>query len=233
MGHSAVIRPLQDRVAGLIGLHCPGRSGRRPVTLDCTADSPLLLSYIRQLRSKKRDCYPDPQRAWDVGRELSRASGKRWLNPIVFLFACGHYRETARLFGLVQRNVITIDLLRELARTLPQAVDVSNPSQTSFADVADDLAKREAYDWDVAMNPTESYARRVWNIERATYEAFLEAWRGRTLAHDVGPDLDALLNACLLIESHATYPVPQRDYHVALLLTDWLQQPPLQRTGVS
>jgi hypothetical protein len=218
-----VARPLRDRTSTFLIQAYPGQQGRPffdASGMEFDAEVPdaavaaTQLDYIRQLRNiKKRDCNPNPERAWDVGGALTRLSGKRWLNPVVLLFACGHYAEVAEIFT---RVTIGQSILAEMARMLPRVVSEPGPD----ASIGDQLAFRESLKWEQGLPLADSYERRVWSIEGSTYAAFSAAWRSRGGPPPNGAS--TLLNGCALIAGHAEYPVAERDHHVSVLIVDWL-----------
>jgi len=207
----------------------PGQVGRRvsgDARLHFADDVPTIgeaasqLEYIRQLRAGKVQ-QPDPVRCWEIGSALGPLSKKRWLNPVVMLFAFGHYGEVADII-VRSRDTIATGPLAELVRCLPGVFEDNR--QQSFADIKDDFAVRDAKMWDKAMGGSLSPERRAWSIDGRTYAAFAQAWRAQNVAKAPLAGCEAAVGACALIADHALYPIADRDRQVALILTDWLSR---------
>jgi hypothetical protein len=220
---AAVLKPIQKRVAALLKESYPGRPGRplkqpgRPPAVSALPGKETDLSdYIRQLRNGRG--YPDPAKAWEVGHALAGQTRKKWLNPVVALFAYGHYADVAELFVRIRTHSAG-DPLAEMARTLPGVVRPK--AELSFA-LTDDLAAAEARHWDREMGPAEPYERRVWDIGGGWFGRFSQAWRARGTRLPSLPGANALVNGCALIANHADYEVEDRDEQVALLISDWV-----------
>ncbi len=212
-----VSRPFRSRLSVFLNESHPGRDGR-PIAIDGTSTGSEHLEYIRQMRSGKV-AQPTAERAWVIGGTLSRVSGKRWLNPVVMLFVCGHYEEVAALFIRACNSGVDLARILELARALPGVVSSEAGVRPKLKD---ELAIREAQDWDRDLPATDSLARRIWSIDGETFSAFSEGWRARHSTLPPFRGAAALINGCAVIANHAEYPVVDRDHHVAVLLTDGL-----------
>lgn len=213
-----VSRPFRDRLSMFLNDSYPGHRGRPSCVDEASADAEHL-EYIRQIRTGKV-AQPTADRAWEVGSALSRLSGKRWLNSVVMIFGCGHYEEVAAVFLRARETGLDLARSIELARALP-GVFSSEPSR-SRRSFKNDLAFREAQNWDRSLPATESLERRVWSIDGDTYAAFAQGWRARNTALPTAPGFSGLINGCSVIANHAKYPIVERDHHVAVLLVDAL-----------
>lgn len=223
-----VSRPFRERVQAFLQEAHPGRQGKRAVGADIafSDDVPSVsvandqLVYLRQLRTGKIH-QADASRIWDIGGALTRLSGQRWLNPVVLLFASGHYGEVAEIFLRVRSSITDARMFVELALTLP---GVLQPSRSDYANIGDDIATQEARRWEGPLGPSLSYERRVWSIDGPTYALFAKAWRARALPLPPYESLEATVGACRLIAEGALYSVSERDRQVSLVLVDCLDR---------
>jgi hypothetical protein len=176
--------------------------------------------YIRQLRAGRHQ-QPPPHRAWSLGAAIGVLTGKRWINPVTGLFACGHYGEVAGLFIDVAPRIESRSELIELARTLGTVL--SENSTPRYAVVFDEIAIREARNWDSSFQKTERYDRRVWSLDGPQYALFAESWRRLVQVRSAPPKTDlsnAAVAGCQLIADAAEYSVADRDRFVSLIITD-------------
>lgn len=218
-----VIRPIGNRLRLLVRQAYPKGSRHRSETISCLelslSDARQLGDYIRQVRAGRYQ-QPPPDRAWALGAAIGVLSGKRWINPITVLFACGHYGVVANLFFRVRSRAGALSELTELARTL-RTVLQDRPSPR-YSYVHDDLAAQEAKNWDSSFNGTERYDRRVWSLDGPTYAAFAESWHELSLASPLAARAlsNAPVAACQLIADAAEYAVADRDRFVSLIIAD-------------
>jgi hypothetical protein len=219
-----VTRPVGERLQVLVRQAYPRGSRYRPAACETIpglslADARQFGDYIRQVRAGRHQ-QPPPDTAWALGSALGVLSGKQWINPITFLFACGHYGLVAELFVRVAPRFERHEL-SELARTL-RTVLHGDPSP-QYADVRDDLAIQEARNWEASFHAAERYDRRVWSLDGQTYAKFAESWRllAASLSHKRhSRSPHAAVAASQLIADAAEYPVPDRDRFVSLIIAD-------------
>lgn len=220
-----VTRPLGDRLQKLVCEAYPKGSKYRTNAIQVLSMMPLdearhLGDYIRQLRAGRHQ-QPPPARAWELGAALGVLSGKRWINPVIALFACGHYGIVADLFLRVATRSESRSELSELARTLRTVLQ--DGVAPRYALIRDDLAIRESKNWDASFRDAERYDRRVWSLDGPGYAAFAEAWRQITSSgspHMREGSHTSAIAACQLIADAAQYPVPDRDRFASLIIAD-------------
>jgi hypothetical protein len=220
-----VTRPLGERLRSLLRNSYPrgNRYALEPgasltgMTLDEARD---FSDYIRQVRAGRYQ-RPPPERAWTLGAAVGVLAGKRWINPVTGLFACGHYGLVAGLFVDLGARIESRSFLGELARALRTVV--SETIGPRYAGVSDELAVQEAKNWDSSFQEAERYDRRVWSLDGPQYALFAQSWRRLTQLRCHHPELtssNAAVAGCQLIADAAEYPVADRDRFASLIITD-------------
>lgn len=222
-----VTRPFSQRLQTLVCEAYPGVPGRRVAAAAATAVELLPSSaeagrsheYLRNIR-QGRVQQPPAEKAWELGGSLSRLSGKRWLCPTTMLFACGHYGIVADLFLRIPESILDHNHLVSLARAL-ETVTRPTDRNKPVARLTDDIAVREAANWELAMPAIERFDRRVWSIDAHTYGAFSQAWRSQRQSgiRIVNP----IVSACQMIADHAEFDVDYRERTAILILLDGLK----------
>lgn len=189
-------------------------------------------TYIRKLRAGSI-AQPDLEKSWSVGHALSTLSRKRWVNPLLMLFACGHYGHVADLLVKMSDADISIGRRASMALTLPTVLfeekDLAAPSvaETRAAIVASgpagahDLIAQMALQREAAMPPAERNDRIIWSLDMHAYTALLVGWdRIRTCGLDMA---NPAIATSQLIAERAIYPVTDRNRIVSGLIADALR----------
>lgn len=185
-------------------------------------------SYIRKIRAGGV-AQPELDKAWPLGEALAALSRKRWVGPVLMLFACGYYGHVADLLINVSDSYLPRKRRIEMAQALPTVIFGSDAEPATAAESRErlrrsampglnDLLAQRAGHREAAMPAEERPDRMVWSLDLNAYTAFLTGW-DRIVKGGLDMTNPAIATSQFITE-RAIYPVDDRNRIVSALIAE-------------
>lgn len=125
---------------------------------------------------------PPAEAAWWAGLAAASVTLHRWCNPMLFLFAAGHYVEFATVMLTADERMrrerrlgLVLNVMSALEPT-PPPLGREELVRRRVAEGHDELSARRAAEWDVTMEPAPRRDRIIWSIDGSEAETLRAAW---------------------------------------------------------